>query len=165
MTFFKYGAFPVSFGILLFFLVHITIYSYSLAMVIGSMKEEGRVCISSIHRSLEKGQPQQYQFWTGKNQVDPGIRTRLARTDCHCSTACATSATLDLSQLQPCWKVLVSDFMFSFSKYCVEIDKSKMSQVNLSNWNQNNMTSLSLSWKNLIQLRMKFVTKCTIARH
>ena len=32
------------------------------------------------------------QFWTGKSQVGPGIWTRLARTDCHCSSTWATAA-------------------------------------------------------------------------
>ena len=54
----------------------------------------------SMHRSillsLEKTQrPARIdspQFWTEKNQVCPGIRTQLARTECHSSTACATTA-------------------------------------------------------------------------
>ena len=46
------------FGIYYFSLVHvyIAIYNYFLAMVIGNRKEEGRVCISSIHCSIEKAQ-------------------------------------------------------------------------------------------------------------
>ena len=53
----KIWAFPglfLEFIIFPWFIVYITIYNYFLAMVIGNRKEEGRVCMSSIHCSLEK---------------------------------------------------------------------------------------------------------------
>ena len=79
--FFKHGPFTASFWnfiIFPWFIVYITIYNYFLAMVIGNRKEEGRVCMSSIRRSLEKARrPARIEpvtkYEPEKSQVSPEI--------------------------------------------------------------------------------------------
>ena len=78
-------AFPglfLEFIIFPWFIVYITIYNYFLAMVIGNRKEEGRVCMSSIHRSLEKARcPARIEPFSEpeKAKMVPGFEPSLLR--------------------------------------------------------------------------------------
>ena len=79
--------------------------------MIGSRKEEGRVCSTFYDLS---------DSISDKSQVRPKIRTRLARTECHCSTACATTAA-QLAYLmiaKPFLNQLISRSPVSLARLC-----------------------------------------------
>ena len=66
---------------------------------IGNQKEELKYC--SFYDLVDRKSPtpseNRVTIWSEKAKVCPGIRTRPARTESHCSTACATTMALGLT--------------------------------------------------------------------
>ena len=119
-TLFKIWAFPGLFLDFIFYWFNVYIFQLT-NFDIGDRKQErrrkSRLYSLFFRKSLAPSENTFTAILNQKSQVCPGIQTRLARTECHCSTACATTITLR-------WHPIGKNNIFDLNKIILAAKKS-----------------------------------------